>query len=556
MSLELNNAALEELLAQANALPDQIDIAEEIAEYTDKLAEQDEIIGQLTYAVATKASVVPVLEETTVKSNKSQQVITPDEGIDGFNSVTVEPVTLQEKSVSPSASSQSVTPDSSYDGLSKVTVNAVDNLSAENIKKDVVVGGVTGSYEGAPVNGIIENYTLASSETINAGDFLGYQQSEFGTPADINTNANTGSDMSVVMLSKNKALVVYSYGSSYYLYASICTISGSTFTVSSTKALSTSAYSGYHVAVGKLDDNRVFITHTYSSSYHLYGMICTINGDTITVESDTAISTSSSYHGAKVLVLSPNKVVAVRCYNYSGYATACTISGNTITKGSEKSYASGDGQGDIHKVNDTTYIRTGGGYAQLFTVSDSNVITSGGYVEKIINKHDEYEYLTSVIMNNNYIVELFVGGQDYLGSVMYKIDGNTITASEESVGYGIGYSYYLSATRLTPSTILATCGYKGSASSSYMNLKHMIIGVNSNGVTSLINSATETSSTEWLHSSSDCVDGVAFVAFTSGTSKALKGMIINNYAGKLTSNIIGIAKTSGVGGDTIEVVVP
>jgi hypothetical protein len=58
----------------------------------------------------------------------------------------------QTKTVTPTTSKQDITPDSGM-LLSKVIVNAVtaaidENIVAGNIKKDVTILGVTGSYEG------------------------------------------------------------------------------------------------------------------------------------------------------------------------------------------------------------------------------------------------------------------------------------------------------------------------------------------------------------------------------------------------------------------------
>lgn len=104
------------------------------------------------------------LENKTVNSSTSQQTISADNGYDGLNVVTVEPYVLDSKTVDPSTNSQTVT--SSEDGLSSVTVNAVTaaidpDLVPGNIKKDVEILGVTGTYEGAIINN--QNKTVSSS---------------------------------------------------------------------------------------------------------------------------------------------------------------------------------------------------------------------------------------------------------------------------------------------------------------------------------------------------------------------------------------------------------
>ena len=61
---------------------------------------------------------------------------------------------LQDKTVTPTTESQEVTADMGYEGLGTVTVEAVTsaidtNITAGNIKKDVEILGVTGTYEGS-----------------------------------------------------------------------------------------------------------------------------------------------------------------------------------------------------------------------------------------------------------------------------------------------------------------------------------------------------------------------------------------------------------------------
>ena len=64
------------------------------------------------------------------------------------------PINLQEKTVSPERVNIEVIADKGYHGLGKVNVNAVtsaidSNIKAENIKKNVSILGVNGSYEGS-----------------------------------------------------------------------------------------------------------------------------------------------------------------------------------------------------------------------------------------------------------------------------------------------------------------------------------------------------------------------------------------------------------------------
>lgn len=88
-------------------------------------------------------------------TTNGSRTIRPDSGYDALSSVNVDvdvsggEITLQSKSVTPTKNGMTVVPDSGYDGLSQVTVEGDSDLVPGNIKKDVTVFGVTGTFEGS-----------------------------------------------------------------------------------------------------------------------------------------------------------------------------------------------------------------------------------------------------------------------------------------------------------------------------------------------------------------------------------------------------------------------
>lgn len=143
----------------------------------------------------------PNLEDKTVDPDFSDGdvVVEPSEGYDGLSSVTIEKdsdliaanvkkdVTIngitgtygnfETKSLEPDFSNGDVTvsPTSGYDALSSVTIEKDADLVAENIKKDVNVFGVVGTYEGSGGNynatvhpdsdGEFTSYSIANNMT-------------------------------------------------------------------------------------------------------------------------------------------------------------------------------------------------------------------------------------------------------------------------------------------------------------------------------------------------------------------------------------------------------
>ena len=146
---------------------------------------------------------------------------------------------------------------------------------------------------------------------------------------------DTGSDASVISaakLSESKVFVAYSHSSTnQYLYGVACTISGNTVTRGLPVQLNYVKNSGKVISTTALNQNTVFIAHSDVDDYS-HGMICTISGTTITVETDTQLSTSGTTVALKT-ALQNNKIIILDCKLYLGVTILlCTVSDiNNIT---------------------------------------------------------------------------------------------------------------------------------------------------------------------------------------------------------------------------------
>lgn len=118
-----------------------------------------------------KGNIIELVPETiTVSANTQLQTFTPSTG-NGFTEVKVNAITLQDKTVTPTNSQQTVYHDSNYTGLNSVTVKAVDasadsNIKAENIKEDVTILGVTGTFAGKKIDSYKTVTPTTSYQTI------------------------------------------------------------------------------------------------------------------------------------------------------------------------------------------------------------------------------------------------------------------------------------------------------------------------------------------------------------------------------------------------------
>lgn len=203
-------------------------------------------------------------------------------------------------------------------------------------------GNIRGQAGGGfDINGIIEEYTVASGGNVNAGDFVKFVN-EIGTDTAINSSTTyTGNVISAVALSKNKVFIAHSYDkSNNYLYGMVCTINGTVITMGADTQLNATNNTGYAISAVALSENKVFIAYRYyyQRNYYMCEVVCTIDGTTITKGIDTYRyhSNNISNYTISAVALSENKVFIAYGFNDSSnyylIGIICTIDGTTITE--------------------------------------------------------------------------------------------------------------------------------------------------------------------------------------------------------------------------------
>lgn len=159
-----------------------------------------------------------------------------------------------------------------------------------------------------------------------------------GADKQLYTKAKTGLSISTCLLPNGNIFIAHSYDSNEYLYGTICTISGTTVSKASGKSLATTKYTGSTISACLLPNGNVFVAHMYDSDFRLFGIVCTISGTTITAGTDTKLS-DTAYSGYRIsaTLLDDNRVFIGHSYtdSYYLYGMVCTISGTSITAGED-----------------------------------------------------------------------------------------------------------------------------------------------------------------------------------------------------------------------------
>lgn len=433
---------------------------------------------------------------------------------------------------------------------------------------------------GLKINGIIEDYYAYAGENISAGDFVEFVKGIASGTIETSVDTAIGEEtyagynvISVCKLSENKVFIAHGNDSgNSKLYGIVCVIDGATITCGTDTLLSSTSYSGYHISTVALSDNKVFIAHSQGSDYYLYGMVCTISDTEITVVVDKTI-VGVKYTGLAISTeLLPDGNVFI-AYDFGNYhylhGTVCTISETTVTIGT-----------------DTTLNGNNNGAGKVISTS---LLENGN----VFIAHSRSDYLYGMVCTISGTT-IAAGTDTQLSSTTYtgraisldKITPNKVFISHENDSDLYGMVCSISYTSISAGTDTHIFNYTTTTDSSTLTLatdRVLVIGINNTtdykmfGVICDISGTTITLNTPKIMNS-DSYTGwqttpvllgeTIFVAHSHTQNKyylyaQMFGVVDNQPSAQVTiaeyetqvrkattSDIYGVAKTSGRGGDS------
>lgn len=436
------------------------------------------------------------------------------------------------------------------------------------------------------INGIIEEYKVASGGNVNAGDFVKFVENEYGTENRLDTTPHSGDYISAVLIETNKVFVVYTIGQGttsfkFNLYGMMCTIERTTITAGVATKLSGDYYNKKSLSVLLINTNKVFITFgglaiKGDENSNLYSLVCTINEETITVGDITLINEQKrSGNYISTIALGSNKVFIVhsidnKSFQYSLWGMLCAIEDTEITVKSDIEIYNNTEKPNLCSVtvsllkDNKLFITFAFGqpnsfhslYSAICTINGT-IITKNTIVEIDNNGFSYGQNIKTLVLEENKILIVF---DKYITSGVDSLHGMICIIEDTEITNG-------TVTKLGPSSpnILAVILSKNKVFIvHYSNILHgMVCKINDTLIeVKSDNQISETTCYSYNKKQSlILLDSYKICILFGISSNAYLNSIVGNI--ELTNvleskidNILGIAKTKGTAGQTVKVIVP
>ena len=396
------------------------------------------------------------------------------------------------------------------------------------------------------INGVFEEY-LASGEDINANNFVEFVN-RLGQDTPVSTTDNTSTRISAVALDDKRVFLAHSYNSNYYLYGVVLTLDKSGIAVGTDTALVQATRAGYRISAVKLADGSIFIAHSYDSSNYLYALTCSVDGDTISVGTDTAlVTTNNAATFLSAAAIGNSVFISHMLSNYLN-GIVCTVSNGSITNGSDTEIDTGStltGNPETVLVGNTIFIAYGRSsstylFAIACTISGTTISKGSAVVlEQSASLAGSTISLASLDGSKVFVAHSYNTFR-YLYGQVCSVSGTTIT---------VGGDYQLSTTVYTGTGIAAVAigSDKVSIFHSYTAsyyLYNLVATISNTTITAGQNTPvlTEANSGTFI-SATQTDNGSVLVAHSSNSGNQLAAIAQGKLIQPTSTTINGLTKT-------------
>lgn len=157
-----------------------VDIAGVVGGYDNRLPEQEKSVKALSFPTDVVPDEGKTLSKATVTApdNLAPENIRKDVGIAGVVGTYDPQPNLETVTLTPTVLPATIVADAGYDGMKQVNVEKPVNLESENIKAGVNIAGVTGTYAGVSNLKLGTTGSVVSPEHLTPDNFDGTTQLE------------------------------------------------------------------------------------------------------------------------------------------------------------------------------------------------------------------------------------------------------------------------------------------------------------------------------------------------------------------------------------------
>lgn len=445
--------------------------------------------------------------------------------------------------------------------------------------------------KGLNVNGLIEEYKVASGGKVSAGDFV-----EFVNNSKVDTVGMNiyRAAISAVALDENRVFIAYlvCVDSNYKIYGKICTVNGTKITYSLDTVLKSYGNLIQSISVVKLNNNRIAISYIYEfESASLSGLkleVFNINGSEITqsmVDFGYVDAGITGYSTLSTIALDENRVLAVftcKLASTNPYVLLGVVFKITdeLNHGS-MIYMTEVSSSDMKKNLSVIALNAN----KVFVAYSSKSNTLHGIIctidEMLIKLETDTELsedkasgdtISAVILSENKVFIGYSGGVDEDGIRTYCLYGMLCSIDEVSVN-------------VINNVLLNSEVYSGSAISAILINENKVLIVHSCGserylckmicsiqeteilmeADTVLRRTTQTNNAMFFSiAATKCNENNVFIAYseTNGLPYMCMNCILQSIIpevkclSRFLKQIAGVAKTSGQAGEFVKVIIP